>query len=309
MPYSPSRERGIVFTPAREGSMKRLAGTAALAASVFVWAALPCGAQTFEPTSASVPALASPSPTLASPQAPARADRTLSLDGFAGDGRRTMAAFPKNLGRNFVGVFSGQNLLPFAVGAAATSVSSAFDYRTQDLLQGACQVCGKTGAKVGGAAIVPVVGTLFVAGRFAPQGRFRNMTYDFVQALAVSEAYTGILKYGVHRPRPDGSDNLSFPSGHTSAAFSLAAVAEHHYGWKVGVPAYALASCIGLTRIESNRHNLSDVLAGATIGIIAGRTVGRLDGDRPARKRTTISVAPTTDAHGGGVGLGVAASW
>jgi len=295
---------------------KGLAGSAAVAALVFVWGTLPCGAQDFEPlpdthpaAASQPPALATPPPTLAGPSTPTLGEgKPLSLDGFEGDGRRTMAAFPKNLGRNFVGVFSTQNLLPFAVGAAATATSSAFDYKTQDLLQGACQLCGKTGAKVGGAAIVPVVGTLFVAGRFSPQGRFRSMTYDFTQALIVAEAYTGILKYSVQRPRPDGSDNLSFPSGHTSAAFSLATVAEHHYGWKVGVPAFALASCIGLTRIESNKHNLSDVLAGATLGIIVGRTVGRLDGDRPAKK-STLSITPATDAHGQGVGVGVAASW
>lgn len=278
--------------------MKRVAGTVAVTTAVaFVWGALPCCAQTIEP-------LAGPAPSKAIDARPL----SLSLDGFEGDGRRTMSAFPKNLGRNFVGVFSGQNLLPFAVGAAATTVSSAFDYRTQDLLQGACRACGQTGAKVGGAAVVPFVATLFVAGRFAPQGRFRAMTYDFGQAMIVNAAYSGLLKYTVQRPRPDGSDNLSFPSGHTSTAFSLAAVANHHYGWKVGVPAFAFASCVGLTRIESNRHNLSDVLAGATLGIIVGRTVGRLDGDRPPKKRT-VSLTPATDAHGQGVGLGLSASW
>lgn len=280
--------------------MKGLAGTAAAVGTglALSLASLPCCADTPEP-------FAGPSRAKTIEAKPL----SLSLgDGFEGDGRRTMGAFPKNLGRNFVGVFSGQNLLPFAVGAAATTFSSAFDYKTQDLLQGACQVCGKTGARVGGAAMVPIVGTLFVAGRFAPQSRFRAMTYDFGQALIVNAAYTGILKYTVKRPRPDGSDTLSFPSGHTSTAFSLAAVAEHHYGWKVGVPAYALASCIGLTRIESNRHNLSDVIAGATIGVIVGRTVGRLDGDKPAKKRT-IAVTPATDAFGQGVGLGFAASW
>jgi membrane-associated phospholipid phosphatase len=276
--------------------MKRLAGTAALATGLVVaCGTLPCGAQTVEPLAGPVP----PKVIEAKP---------LTWDGFEGDGRRTMSAFPKNLGRNFVGVFSGQNLLPFAVGAAVTTTASAFDYKTQDMLMGACQTCGKTGAKVGGAAMVPIVTTLFVAGRFAPQGRFRAMTYDFGQALIVNAAYSGLLKYTVQRPRPDGSDNLSFPSGHASTAYSLAAVANHHYGWKVGVPAYALASCIGLTRIESNRHNLSDVLAGATLGIIVGRTVGRLDGDRPPKKRS-ISVGPATDPRGQGVGLGLSASW
>ena len=139
--------------------------------------------------------------------------------------------------------------------------------------------------------MVPLVGAMFVAGRFAPQGRFRSATYDFAQAMIVNGAYTSILKYSVQRTRPDGSNNLSFPSGHTSTAFSLAAVANHHYGWKVGVPAYVLASGIGLSRIEKDKHYLSDVLAGATLGIIVGRTVGRLDGERPAKKRI-VSVGP-----------------
>jgi len=293
----------------------RLAGAAAVAALVIVWGTLPCAADDVEalpaavPSAAQLPPTPTAPPTLAGPATPTLTDaKPLSLDGFEGDGRRTMADFPKNLGRNFIGVFSGQNLVPFAMGVALTGVSSAADGRTNHLLAGSCISCGTTGSTAGGTAVVPFVGALFLAGRFAPQGRFRSMTYDFTQALIVTEAYTGLLKYTVQRPRPDGSDNLSFPSGHTSAAFSLATVAEHHYGWKVGVPAYLLASGIGLSRIESNKHNLSDVLAGATIGLIVGRTVSRLDGDRPAKK-ATLSITPATDAQGGGVGVGVAASW
>lgn len=275
--------------------MKRLAGTAVVA-SALVLACGPCRAAVVDSPEGPVPArvfeAGSPSP-----------------DAPRGDGRRTMAAFPRNLGRNFVGVFSGQNLLPLAVGAAATATASALDDRTQDLIRGACASCGATGATAGGGtAMVPLVGALFVAGRFSPPGRFRAATYDFGQALIVNGAYSGLLKYSVRRTRPDGSDRLSFPSGHTSTAFSLAAVADHHYGWKVGLPAYALASGIGLSRIESDRHHLSDVLAGATVGFIVGRTVARLDGERPARKRF-VSVGPATDAHGQGFGLGLSASW
>jgi membrane-associated phospholipid phosphatase len=126
--------------------------------------------------------------------------------------------------------------------------------------------------------------------------------------MIVNGAYTGLLKYTVKRGRPDGSDSLSFPSGHTSTAFSLAGVASHHYGWKVGVPMYALAAGIGLTRIEQDRHHLSDVIAGATLGFVVGRSVTRLDGERPAKKRF-VSVGPATDPHGQGIGLGLSASW
>jgi membrane-associated phospholipid phosphatase len=276
--------------------VKKLKGTAFVGVALaVVCSSLPCGAQGLD--------LPDFTPR------PEGFDSRLVIDAPRGDGRRTLGEFPKNLGRNVVGVFSGQNLLPFAIGAAAATTASAFDHRTQAFLLGACRSCGTTGATVGGgSAIVPVVGALFAAGRFSPQGRFRSATYDFAQAMIVNGAYSGVLKYSVRRGRPDGSDELSFPSGHASTAFSLATVANHHYGWRVGVPAYLLASGIGLSRIESNRHHLSDVLAGATLGLVVGRTVGRLDGERPARKRF-VSVGPATDLHGQGVGLGLSASW
>jgi hypothetical protein len=109
--------------------------------------------------------------------------------------------------------------------------------------------------------------------------RFRAFSYDATQAIIVDEIYTEIFKKAVSRTRPDGSDKVSFPSGHASTAFALATVAQRHYGWKVGVPSYLAASAIGLSRIEYNRHYFSDVLAGATLGIITGRTVVRTNGE------------------------------
>jgi hypothetical protein len=50
------------------------------------------------------------------------------------------------------------------------------------------------------------------------------------------------------------------------------------------------------------------VIAGATIGLIVGRTVTRIDGERPDKKRF-VSIGPATDPEGRGVGLGVSASW
>ena len=74
------------------------------------------------------------------------------------------------------------------------------------------------------------------------------------------------LKRIVLKPRPDGSDNFSFPSGHTTSAFSGAAFIERRYGWKYGIPAYAMASFVGYSRIQANKHDGWDVLAGAVIG-------------------------------------------
>jgi membrane-associated phospholipid phosphatase len=296
---------------APEGPLKKLEAAVGATLVIALVASTPCRAQDATPIRDSAAALQEPAPVQEEPsQEPQLQPRDFDTRNFLDvpEDRRTMAAFPKNLGRNFVGVFSGRNLFPFAIGLSATTLASAFDGHTEQALKGVCSVCGHTGAKMGGAAMLPMVSALFVAGRFAPEGKFKAMTYDFAQAMVVNGAYTGLLKYTVKRERPDGSDSLSFPSGHSSTAFSLATVATSHYGWKVGVPAYALASCIGLTRIEQDRHHLSDVIAGATLGLVVGRTVSRLDSQVPGRKRL-VSIAPATDANGQGVGLSLNASW
>jgi membrane-associated phospholipid phosphatase len=81
---------------------------------------------------------------------------------------------------------------------------------------------------------------------------------------------TQVLKLGINKERPDGSDNRSFPSGHTSAAFAGATFLERRYGYKVGIPAYVAASFVGYSRIQADKHYLEDVLSGALIGIGIG---------------------------------------
>lgn len=74
-----------------------------------------------------------------------------------------------------------------------------------------------------------------------------------------------MLMQGVERERPDGSDDNSFPSLHAASAFSGAAFLQRRYGWEVGLPAYLSASFVGWSRVHSDKHHLSDVLAGAAL--------------------------------------------
>lgn len=83
-------------------------------------------------------------------------------------------------------------------------------------------------------------------------------------------AATQVLKYAIQEPRPDGSDRYSFPSGHTSSAFSFASVVGAEHGWAAGTLAYTYATIVGLSRMNNNRHHLHDVLGGATIGLSYG---------------------------------------
>lgn len=92
-------------------------------------------------------------------------------------------------------------------------------------------------------------------------------TWQFIKAYGSSIIVTQTLKHIIQKPRPDGSDNFSFPSGHTTSAFTGAAFIQRRYGWKYGIPAYVLSSYVGYTRIQARKHDSWDVLAGATIGI------------------------------------------
>lgn len=72
------------------------------------------------------------------------------------------------------------------------------------------------------------------------------------------------LKYAVDKTGPDGSGQ-SFPSGHTARAFSGASYLHYRYGWQWGFPAYLAAGAVAYSRIDANKHDWVDVLAGAAI--------------------------------------------
>jgi len=77
------------------------------------------------------------------------------------------------------------------------------------------------------------------------------------------------LKLLVKEQRPDGSDDKSFPSGHTALAFAAATYFDKRYGheYRQYVPVmYGLAALTGVARVKADKHYVQDVLAGAAIG-------------------------------------------
>lgn len=92
-------------------------------------------------------------------------------------------------------------------------------------------------------------------------------TWQFIKAYGSGFILQQALKHIVLEKRPDGADYYSFPSGHTTSAFSGAAFIQQRYGWKYGIPSYILASYVGYTRVQAQKHYPWDVLGGAVIGI------------------------------------------
>jgi membrane-associated phospholipid phosphatase len=221
------------------------------------------------------------------------------------DGRRTMGRLPANLGRGLVGMFNLDNLTPALIGSVATSTSSFFDADAREAAVGQLG-WSDTFETAGG----PLYSTLFVAGmftagRFTSGTRFRAMTYDMLDAAVVNFTYNSVLKVAVGRERPNGQDNKSFPSGHTSNAFALATVAQRHYGWKIGIPSYGLAGLMGISRIHQDKHWLSDVVAGATLGYISGRTVTRVNSQSEHATRASWNLSPVLTRHSRGAEMSV----
>ncbi|MDR0386244.1 MAG: phosphatase PAP2 family protein [Prevotellaceae bacterium] len=103
---------------------------------------------------------------------------------------------------------------------------------------------------------------------------------DMIAVCALSNLLETGIVYAVKRTsarmRPDGSTNNSFPSGHTATAFVAAEFLHQEYGhisaW-FSICGYAAATLVGAGRIFNNRHWLSDVIAGAGIGILSTKMV------------------------------------
>lgn len=98
---------------------------------------------------------------------------------------------------------------------------------------------------------------------------------DRTMVLAVSAATmataVNVIKHTVKEPRPDSGARNSFPSGHTATAFMGAEIVREEYGWAYGSAAYGVATLIGVARLYNERHWMTDVLAGAGIGILSAR--------------------------------------
>jgi len=116
------------------------------------------------------------------------------------------------------------------------------------------------------------VGT-YAFGRLRGQPKVAHLGMDLLQAQLLSEMLVEPIKFTVRRERPDGSNHLSFPSGHSAVTFATATVIERHLGWRKSLLGYAIASYVAMSRIHDNQHYLSDVIFGAAVGTIAGRTV------------------------------------
>jgi len=173
---------------------------------------------------------------------------------------------------NSVYWLAGGGALALAVHPWDDSINAHLVNKSSDALWAPGHVIGSVPVVLGGA-----FGAYFV-GRMTGTGWVQHLGMDEIEATLLSEAFSEGIKLAVRRPRPpevDGtqSKTYSFPSGHATLTFAAATVLQQHLGYKAAIPTYAVASYVAMSRLHDNRHFASDVVFGAALGVVVGRSV------------------------------------
>jgi hypothetical protein len=228
------------------------------------------------------------------------------------DKRRTIRGYGNNLLYNFLGVVTRGNHEPLLVTAALTLPAIAWDDDGMKYFeQHPHENFGKIGSQMGGSiAVAGLTIGFFSAAQISQGERFYASTYDVSQAIIVNQVWTQVMKVAVRRTRPDESNRVSFPSGHSSNAFAAATVIGRHYP-KLIVPGYGVATYIAISRMAANKHHFSDIVFGSGFGYGVGRLVVRRNSrapDAPGANQT-VTLVPDGGPKGDGTGFRLVVSF
>jgi membrane-associated phospholipid phosphatase len=150
-------------------------------------------------------------------------------------------------------------------------------------------------------------GALWLTSALTKDVEQHEVAKSLTKALAVNGATTMALKAIADTEAPNG-DDWAWPSGHTSSAFTAAAVLNEYYGPWVGIPSIALAGLVGYQRIDSRVHDFSDVVFGAMLGYMVGTSIAK---DEKARfpELFGMEVVPFVDPPTGATGFALIKRW
>lgn len=129
-------------------------------------------------------------------------------------------------------------------------------------------------------------------GKLGGGRKVQKLGSDLLRASFATGLVTVGMKLATRRTRPNGGP-YSYPSGHSSSTFAMAGVIYKDLGKTWGIPAFAVASYVGLSRLQENKHYTSDVVAGAVLGsFIAFKLAGHNEQEK------SLSFSPSPQGAG-----------
>ncbi len=158
-----------------------------------------------------------------------------------------------------------------------------------------------------GAFVAGIGGALYLTGEVFDQKGLRKTALLSLESWLISGVIVNAFKVVVGRQRPDNnnysfqfqpfsfrSSKHSFPSGHSSTAFAVAAVIDGQSdSIFLDISVYTLAAAAALSRIHDSKHWLSDTVAGSALGYFVGKMISGIHSNNPAPdSRVTISLIP-----------------
>ncbi|MCU0376085.1 MAG: phosphatase PAP2 family protein [Chitinophagaceae bacterium] len=162
---------------------------------------------------------------------------------------------------------------------------------------------GEAGDVVGGLPFqFGFTGAAWGVGLLAKNKPMQHFALDNLQAQLYTGGITFVIKELFHRARPEtgldgynwfgpfnGRGNDSFISGHTSLSFATATMVFLHSKkkWWVGLAAYGVATGVGISRMQMQKHWASDVIGGALVGTAVSAFVYRQQQMRRSGKKLT----------------------
>jgi len=263
-----------------------------LVLALLLLSAVPCAAQ--------LPGVASPA---AAPVLPVPGQK----DGAAGAGVPSVGDYLRGVPGDFAAAGStlaSKRTFPWVLaGAAATALAFGADdevrawFGDHDPLGGTQRIGNTLGL---GDVHAGVALGLFGVGQIAGSRREADAGMAVAEAILVNSLLTTAIKQTTRRARPDDGARNAFPSGHTSSTAALASSLSAMYDWHPGVavPLGLLTAFVAASRLESDVHWFSDVVAGAALGGTVGSTVGRAWRHGTARGWAVLPFLPEPGAGG-----------
>ncbi len=148
---------------------------------------------------------------------------------------------------------------------------------------------------------VPVILGIYGYSLYQDDEKLHSFSNSLISAMTINGLSTIAVKAIANTDRPTDAYNdgkQGFPSYHASAMFTIASVVDEYYGHGYGLPAYTVAGLVGWSRIDMQRHDLSDVVFGAALGTVIGKGVAQFHKNKDCNYRVSPYIHPTSGGTG-----------